>query len=62
MYGHQREKVRGRDKLRRWDLHTHTTIYRVDNQQGPTVQRRNYTQYSVIIYMGKESEKDMIYA
>ena len=26
-----------RDKLGAWDLHTHTTIYKIDNQQGPTV-------------------------
>ena len=59
MYGYQREKVRGRDKLRHWDEHIHTTIYKVDNQQGPTIQHRNYTQHSVMIYMGKESEKDI---
>ena len=26
-----------RDKLGAWDEHTHTTIYKIDNQQGPTV-------------------------
>ena len=25
------------DKLGSWDEHTHTTIYKIDNQQGPTV-------------------------
>ena len=30
-------KVVGRDKSGAWDEHTHTTIYKKDNQQGPTV-------------------------
>ena len=29
-----------RDKLGVWDEHMHTTIYKIDNQQGPTVQHR----------------------
>lgn len=31
-----------------WDYYTHTTEYKVDNQQGPTVSPGNYTQYFVI--------------
>ena len=27
----------GRDKLGVWDKHIHATIYKTDNQQGPTV-------------------------
>ena len=27
----------GRDKSGAWDEHTHTTMYKIDNQQGPTV-------------------------
>ena len=27
----------GRDKSGAWDEHTHTTIYEIDNKQGPTV-------------------------
>ena len=27
----------GRDKSEAWDEHTHTTIYKIDNQQGPSV-------------------------
>ena len=27
----------GRDKSGAWDEHTHTTMYKTDNQQGPTV-------------------------
>ena len=34
-HGYQGE--RGGDKLGDWDWHTHTTIYKIDNQQGPTV-------------------------
>ena len=26
-----------RDNLGAWDEHTSTTIYKVDNQQGPTI-------------------------
>ena len=39
-YGYQRGNVRGRDKSGAWDEHTDTTIYKTDNQQGPTVQHR----------------------
>ena len=28
------------EKLEAWDKHIHTTIYKIDNQQGPTVQHR----------------------
>ena len=35
-HSYQRGKV-GRDKLGDWDWHIHTTIYKIDNQQGPTV-------------------------
>ena len=33
-YGYQRRKV-GEGKLRVWDYHIHTTIYKIGNQQGP---------------------------
>ena len=33
----QRGKMVGRDKLGVWNSHIHTTIYEIDNQQGPTV-------------------------
>ena len=37
-YGYQRGNVGWRrDKSGAWDEHTHTTIYKTDNQQGPTV-------------------------
>ena len=28
---------RGRDKLGVWDQQIHTTIYKIDKQQGPTI-------------------------
>ena len=41
-------------------IHTHTTIHKTDNQEGPTVEHRELSQYSIITYMGKESEKEWI--
>ena len=37
-YGYQRGK--GRDKLGVWDQQIQTTTYKIDKQQGPTVQHR----------------------
>ena len=38
IYGYQRGNMgRGRDKSGAWDECTHTTIYKIDNQQGPIV-------------------------
>ena len=39
-------------------MNIHTTLCKTDNQQGPTVYHN--TQYSVITYMIKESEKECI--
>ena len=36
-HDYQTENVAGRVKAGAWDEHTHTTIYKIDNQQGPTV-------------------------
>ena len=30
----------GRDGQKVWDRHVHTTVFKIDNQQGPTVQHR----------------------
>ena len=35
-------------------------IYKIDKQQGPTVQHGNYIQYPVINHNGKEYEKEYI--
>ena len=31
---------RGRDKLGGWDEQIHTTVYKIDKHQGPTVRHR----------------------
>ena len=35
-FGYQRGKQEG-DTLEVWEIHIHTIIYKIDNQQGPTV-------------------------
>ena len=35
-YGCQRKGEEG-NKLQVWDQHIRTTVYKIDNQQGPTV-------------------------
>ena len=37
VYGYQREGVKGRDRLGVWDWHVHSTIFKINNKQGPTV-------------------------
>ena len=32
-----------------WDEKIHTTIHKIDNQQGPTVSTESYTRYLIII-------------
>ena len=39
-----------------WDYCVHTTMYKIDNQPRPMYNTGNSTQYSVITYIGKESE------
>ena len=39
----------------------HPTIYKIGKQQGLLYTTGNYTQYFVISYVGKESEKEYIY-
>ena len=40
-YGYQRGNMGGRDKLGDWGQQMQTIIYRIDTQQGPTVQHRD---------------------
>ena len=35
-----KQQCGGRDKSGAWNAYTHTTIYKVDDQQGPTLQHR----------------------
>ena len=43
--GLQRGKGGGGDKLGVWDQQIHTTVYKIDKEQGPTVEHRQL--YSV---------------
>ena len=36
-HGYQKGNVGGSDKLGAWNEHTHTTIYKIGNQQGPII-------------------------
>ena len=38
------------DKLGVWDQRIHTTICKIDKQQGPTYTTGNHTQYLIITY------------
>ena len=44
----------GTDKLGAWDQHTHTTVYKTDNQQGPTVQHKG-TLFNILQYPIEEN-------
>ena len=39
-YGCQGKRMKGRDTQGIWDQFLHTAIFKMDNQQGPTVQHR----------------------
>ena len=34
------ERAWGKDKLGNWNKHIHTTVYKIDDQQGSTKQHR----------------------
>ena len=50
-----------RDKLRVGDWNIHTIMYKIDKQQDLLYRTRNYTQYLLVIYNGKESEKEYMH-
>ena len=53
-YGCQRRgRMEGRDSQGVWDGHVHTAIFKMDNQQGATVQHMEFYmwQYYVTIWM-----------
>ena len=52
-------KCRGRDKSGVWDLHIYTTTYKIDNKD--LLYSTGKSQYCVITYIGKESEKEQTY-
>ena len=37
IYDYQQGKMGGRDSQGLWDRHVHTALFKMDNQQGPTV-------------------------
>ena len=49
---------RGRDELEVQDYQIHTFTYKIDNDLLYNI--RNYIQYVVITYNGKESEKEFV--
>ena len=57
-YGYQKGQVAGRDGLRVWDWPVHTEIYVMTGQWDLLYNTENSTQYSAIIYVGKESERE----
>ena len=54
------ERLRGRDGLGVWDWHVHTLYMEWMVDRDLLYSTGNSTQYSVITYMGKESEKERI--
>ena len=44
----------GKDSYGVWDHHVHTAIFKIGNQQGPTVQQRNSAQCHVAAWMREE--------
>ena len=59
-YGYQRGIIGGRINYE-VGINIYTLLYIKYNQQGPTDSTGNSALYSVITYMGKESEKEWIY-
>ena len=41
-YGYQGGRVEGRNRLGVWDWQVHTAIFKIDNQQGPTVKKNSF--------------------
>ena len=51
-FGYQGEKDEGRDSQGVWDGHVHTAIFKMNNQQRPTIQTQNSAQCYVAGWMG----------
>ena len=62
MYGYQRRKRRGGKNREIWtDIYTLIYTKQVTNNDL-LYGSGNFTQYSVIVYMGKESKKQWLYS
>ena len=60
-YGYQRRKVGGEINLE-FGINIHTLLYiKLISNKDLLYSKGNSTQYSVITYIGKESEKEWIY-
>jgi len=44
----------GKHSYRVWDQHVHIATFKIDNQQGPTVQQRNSAQCHAAAWMREE--------
>ena len=56
------DQCRGKEGLRVWDWYMHTEVYRMTGQQSPAVYNTvSSIQYSVILYVGKESEREWMW-
>ena len=51
----------GMDKLGGCNWHIHTTTYKIVGNKDLLYSTGKFTQYCVITYMGKESEKEWVY-
>ena len=58
-HGYQRGKVVGRDKLGIWNWHIHTTIFKIDKQQGLTIYYRELCSIFYKNLSGKRNLKRM---
>ena len=47
-------RMGARDGQRLWDRHVHIVVFKMNNQQGPTVQHENTDQCYVAAQMGRE--------
>ena len=59
-YGYQRGNMGGGINQEFWN-NIYTLVYKVDKQQGPTVQHREPYSIFCKTYIGKESEKEYIF-
>lgn len=51
----------GRDGLGFWNWHMHTEVYGMIDHPGPAIHHREFYPYSVIVYVVKESERQLVY-
>ena len=51
----------GRDSWRVWDRHVHTAAFKMDNQQGPTIQHMQFCSCYVAAYMRGEFGGEQIH-